>query len=98
MKAWPVTGGRLMPGLTLALPVAMSAQVLPDHSGAPARPMAILISLAFRLPSDASDDRLRISDRRIVRHLGAAGFVSGREGHLTCLPEAPLPSCRACPT
>ncbi len=46
------TGKSLLPGLSVAVLVAMAAQFLSEHYGAPAMLMAILIGLAFHFLSD----------------------------------------------
>ena len=43
---------RLFPGIALALIVAMAAQFLSDHYGAPVMLMAILLGIAFNFLSD----------------------------------------------
>lgn len=73
MKDILQTGKSLLPGMAVAILVAMAAQFLSEHYGAPAMLMAILIGLAFHFLSD--DPRtaagLAFASRAVLR-LGVA--------------------------
>jgi uncharacterized integral membrane protein (TIGR00698 family) len=73
MKEIINTGKNLLPGLSVAILVAMAAQFLSDHYGAPAMLMAILIGLALNFLSE--DPRttvgLTFASRSVLR-LGVA--------------------------
>ena len=73
MKDLIDTGKGLFPGLAVAVLVAMAAQVLSEHYGAPAMLMAILIGLSFNFLSEdpRTSAGLAFASRSILR-LGVA--------------------------